>query len=517
MKNTKQCSMLFLILFFLSACSANQPKEIKEEANTGRETLSQKAIKEDLTYLDEFLQKSSSYQGLNGFDYQKAFANFQDNLPHSGTTSADFGIFLAETIGQLGDRHAYVKGYDLPNSKFLPFVVAPLTDKVVGLKYDKSTKTYAFLYPNHPYLTAINNTPIDEFLQKIELRGKLAPKKSFFSRAVKRLKYMEKNYALMKEPLPDTFTFTFSNEAGRDTVINQALENSRKKHFTWNEKFDLKYGHIREDEAFNDEEIAKQLFSIKKGNVGYIHLPSMLYEEDAPIIYKGLNDFMNEQTTKATNAMIVDVRSNGGGVRGLIWELAGYFTHPDSIYVVNVAQQRAELPLNEDWKADLHNRFLYAFETLDKEEQITVTRFLETFQPMYDLPKDKFSPFYYALFNGKKLGKNKYHYNKPIYILTNERSFSAASILVTTFKGLPNVQVMGVNTDGSSGNSERLELPNSGLKCKIRTMVSFQKDGKILDGFGTAPDRLIERNIDHLLWKTDNQLEEVLEISTKIK
>ncbi|MFB1041054.1 MAG: S41 family peptidase [Polaribacter sp.] len=108
--------------------------------------------------------------------------------------------------------------------------------------------------------------------------------------------------------------------------------------------------------------------------------------------------------------------------------------------------------------------------------------------------------------------KDKYHYYKPIYILANERSFSAASILVSVFKGLPNVKIGGVNTDGSSGNSERFELPNSELRGKISTMVSFQKDGQLLDGIGTKPDIKIERNLDQIFWKEDYQINKIIEL-----
>jgi hypothetical protein len=40
-------------------------------------------------------------------------------------------------------------------------------------------------------------------------------------------------------------------------------------------------------------------------------------------------------------------------------------------------------------------------------------------------------------------------------------------------------------------------------------MVSFQKDGKILDGSGTEPDIKIERDINQILWKSDTQLEKL--------
>lgn len=66
-----------------------------------------------------------------------------------------------------------------------------------------------------------------------------------------------------------------------------------------------------------------------------------------------------------------------------------------------------------------------------------------------------------------------------------------------------------MTTDGSSSNSDRFELPNSKIRIKLSTMVSFQKDGKILDGYGTEPDIKIERDINQILWKSDTQLEKL--------
>ena len=149
---------------------------------------------------------------------------------------------------------------------------------------------------------------------------------------------------------------------------------------------------------------------------------------------------------------------------------------------------------------------------MDIKDQNEVDKFMYSFEQMYDLSKEKFSAFHYYILNGQKITKGKFHYNKPIYILANERSFSAASVLVSVFKDLPNIKIVGVNTDGSSGNSERFELPNSELRGKISTMVSFQKNGKILDGIGTEPDIKIERSLDQIFLKEDYQLNRLLEI-----
>jgi len=45
---------------------------------------------------------------------------------------------------------------------------------------------------------------------------------------------------------------------------------------------------------------------------------------------------------------------------------------------------------------------------------------------------------------------------KPIYILVNEYSFCTATIFTSAFKGLQNVQTVGVTTDASSRNSKKI-------------------------------------------------------------
>ena len=93
----------------------------------------------------------------------------------------------------------------------------------------------------------------------------------------------------------------------------------------------------------------------------------------------------------------------------------------------------------------------------------------------------------------------------------NERSFSAASVMAAVFKGLDNVHLVGMTTDGSSGRSLDFDLPNSKIKLKVSTMLSFQRNGKTLDGNGTEPDLVIEPTLDDVLGKKDTQLEQLLE------
>lgn len=489
--------IIILLSIFTLTCKAQNETEY----------LTKSEIENDLKFFDNFLQNQSSYQGLNGFDYQEDFAKYVEQIEDNKISKSNFGIFLTKTIGKIGDRHSYVRGYDLPNNYFLPFVVAPLNDKVIALNYDKSEKEYQLLFQKFPFLKAINTIEIDEFLKKIVPKDIKAPEIAFRTKSVKQLKYMADNYAIMNEKIPENFEFTFTNDK-TDTIVKIPLENKRNTYITWDERF-ARVNNPRRREL-NDPELIKNLFHIDENNIAYLRIPVMAYKEDALLFFEAINKFMNK--VKSSKSLIIDVRGNGGGTRHLIKELAGYFIHPDSTYIVNATRQRGKLPLNEDFKDDLHNRFLFSKKELDNKEQDLADKFMTNFVPVYNLDDNKFSEFHYFVLNGKKLSKDKYYYNKPIYILANEKSFSAASVFASVFKGLPKIKLVGVNTDGSSGNSERFELPNSKLRGKISTMVSFQKNGQILDGIGTNPDIVIERNLDQILWKEDYQLNKLKEL-----
>ena len=478
--------------------------------NAQNQYLTKKQIEKDLAILDEILQKKSSYQGLNGFDYRKDFDDYLEQIDNKKISQSDFGLFLSKTIGKIGDRHSYIKDYNLPETLYFPLSFAPYNEKVLVLDYDKANRKYGLYNSQFPYLKSINNIPIEKILQKIRPQDQLAPKKSYLINAVRDLRDIETVFSILKMELPNPLPITLENENGIEKELEITLVSDDDKGYLWDEKFHKKdFYFYYDDEKLNDKKILEQFFYIKN-NIGYVQIYSMLDKEESPVFFELLNDFM--MNAKETDALIIDVRDNGGGSRDLINELAGYFVNPNSVYVVNATKQRGVLPLDEDLKQRLHNRYLFSRDELDIKEQKAVDKFMSSFEPMYKLDNNKFSEYHYYIFNGQKLSKDKYHYNKPIYILTNEKSFSATSVLISTLKELPNIKIVGVNTDGSSGNSERFELPNSELRGKISTMVSFQKNGKILDGIGTKPDIIIERNLNQIFMQEDYQLNRLLEI-----
>jgi len=470
--------------------------------------LSKKQVQQDLEYLTKRLNDNSSYVFLNGYDFSKDFQNYVTSINDSISID-DYGLFLNETMGKIGDRHfsmTGIRGFRLNETLFLPFIYAPIDDKVVVLNSNQ-TEEFEILHPEFPYLKKIDGMNIQDILQKIRPIHIEAPEQTYFTRAVRDIRDIQKNYRILGEILPKEIHLTLTDPTfTNDTTLVVSPIDKSKRLRPWDEKFGRKYILV-DDEDYNKPEIIEDLFSIKE-KIAHIKIPAMVSKDEAPLLFAKLNSFM-ESIKKESKALIIDIRSNNGGTRDLIYEFAKYLIHPDSIHVVNATRQRGPLPLPQEYVESLHGRYLYSFSELNKTEQSAVHRFLKTFKPMYELDEEKYSEYYFGILNGKKLHEDSFYYNKPVYILVNEKTFSAASVFASIFKGIPNVKIVGLTTDGSSGNSEWFDLPNSKFSGKISTMVSFQKNGKILDGFGTEPDIEIERDIDQVLWKTDSQLEKL--------
>ena len=77
-------------------------------------------------------------------------------------------------------------------------------------------------------------------------------------------------------------------------------------------------------------------------------------------------------------------------------------------------------------------------------------------------------------------------WQKPVAVLTNRRTFSAANAFVMYLKGLPNVTVVGDRTGGGSGMPFSSELPN-GWSLRFSACPLLDREMKHTES-GILPD-----------------------------
>ena len=79
------------------------------------------------------------------------------------------------------------------------------------------------------------------------------------------------------------------------------------------------------------------------------------------------------------------------------------------------------------------------------------------------------------------------HYAKPVVLLTNARTYSAAEDFVVGFVSMHRGKLVGETTGGSTGNPMLMKLPGGGMAFICTKDDSFP-DGRVFEGAGIAPD-----------------------------
>jgi C-terminal processing protease CtpA/Prc len=87
--------------------------------------------------------------------------------------------------------------------------------------------------------------------------------------------------------------------------------------------------------------------------------------------------------------------------------------------------------------------------------------------------------------------KDPYNFNGDIYVLVNDRSYSAAEGYAINVKKTGYAKLVGTNTPGGAAAYVRphfITLPNSGMKFVVEADMVINPDGSIVEIVGTAPD-----------------------------
>jgi len=143
---------------------------------------------------------------------------------------------------------------------------------------------------------------------------------------------------------------------------------------------------------------------VLKGNIGYLNLrmfADIKYAKDAAT---AAMSFLSN-----TNAIIIDLRLNKGGVPSMMQLLSSYFTDAKPVLLSNFYERKTNSKTQ-----------LFTFETIE----------------------------------GKRIT------NKPLYILTSKNTFSAAEAFTYTLKHLDKAIVVGEVTKGGANRTKRINLNN---------------------------------------------------------
>lgn len=183
-------------------------------------------------------------------------------------------------------------------------------------------------------------------------------------------------------------------------------------------------------------------YKILPQNVGY-----MYYSSFSSTIGEGNLDQILAYLSSSTG-LVIDVRSNGGGSLSNVETLVSRFINRETL-VGYISHKTG--PGHQD------------------------------FSEPYPI---KYSP------------SNRIRYQKPIVILANRGTYSAANNFVSVMKALPNVVVMGDITGGGSGLPFSSELPN-GWSIRFSASPIYDVEGRHTE-FGVEPTEgfKIDMNLD---------------------
>lgn len=209
------------------------------------------------------------------------------------------------------------------------------------------------------------------------------------------------------------------------------------------------------------------VFRRLENNIGYLNIRSFYADEIVTRVDAVFSEIMD------TDALIIDLRDNGGGNGRVGWKILGYFT--DRPFRIFKWKTRMYLPI---WRAR------------GRRERIYVKK-----------PAQKLA------------NKNKY-YPRPVALLTRDRTASMAENFCLVFKMMKRGKIIGGSTMGSSGTPLFFSLPGGGTG-KVVTTRSLYPDDTEFTGTGVQPDIEVYPTIEDFRSGRDRILERAVRYLNK--
>ncbi len=428
---------------------------------SGAPVLTRAEAERDLDQLEWLVEHTYSYADLLGVDYRAAFDALRlglqerNNLGHLQSR-------ISQVLALFGDGHTRVRGSSaLKPSGYLPFLVADTDEGVLAFRADRSGP----VDPEYPFLIALDGVSCDAWVETAS-RSLAAGSPQFVRfHGLRDLRELNALRLERGDELTDAVEVTLANAAGETRVTTHEIANRKPTYGPW---------------PRSDRHRALD------GDIGYVRVPSM--DDDAGFL-AGLKRAV--ESFRESNALIIDVRGNGGGSRDALRTLLPFFLPPtDGPRVVNVAAYRLP-PDVERGKPEgyLDNRFLFPATSSrwNAAEKTAIAKVAEAFTPAWVPDREKFSAWHYFVISPSE----DFYFDKPVVILHDSGCFSATDIFLAGFDGVPKVQLMGTPSGGGSGRSRGSRLEESGISVRFSSMASFRANGELYDGVGVQPDRVV--------------------------
>ncbi|OUS00802.1 hypothetical protein A9Q86_08590 [Flavobacteriales bacterium 33_180_T64] len=456
---------------------------------------------DEIEYIENLLSEQSPYMNINNSRVSTSLNALVIELnKRDSINKNELSFKLKAVLAELGDRHSeleYIGSCNENNRYYLPFALAPWKDNGAIALVKEPRLRFSFYLDNYPFLTSINGQNIKGFIDQNDLKNKHAPK---FSKQALGVEKLNEFYKIKPElNVGDQMKLTFtSRDFKSDTTLLLNLVESKSK---WRD-IDS-YLFFDKD----DDRMKQLLFRQYDNDIAHITIPEMYKFSENEDYFQWLKQTMND--VKTSNALIIDVRNNPGGNRDLIAFFSNYLIAPNTYHVANLARYRGEI--SDNTKNSLNTRRLYPYSHFkDTDAQLTIDSFMKNFHPSFKINEKLYSEYHYMVLSSES-NSDSYYYNNPVYILTNEMTFSAASVFASSFKGIGNIKIVGISSDGSSGMPKTYELTNSEIRLSLSHMLSYQKNGVLFDGVGTSPDLEIHRSMNQIQGHEDKQLMTLLD------
>lgn len=253
----------------------------------------------------------------------------------------------------------------------------------------------------------------------------------------------------------DAFELTKEKGSKKSTIL---FRDKRGKEFSIESNRNISW-----DLKNND---SKMSFQILKGNVGLLTIHSF---QNSDFDRSQFNQLYPE--ILKTDALIIDIRDNGGGNS----------SHADYL-ISHFCQQ----PIPQGaWRSPM---YIAAHASWNFPPEW----YMQTPNPIPPV-------------RGKEI------YQNPVVLLVNATTFSSAENFCVTFRGARRGKIIGTPTGGSTGNPISIDL-GFGLGCRICTKHELDAEGNEFIGLGIQPDMVVEEDVNDFLKGKDNVIEKALEV-----